>query len=848
MTNHKIEDSLSIEELRALVPQLQSLTQEYKRKERVQQALINISDIASTSTDLNSLYPIIHQQIDSLIEAENFMVVLYSEQPQVLEFVYVADQYYDNDVITIESPKLEQTLSWQVVKSAKPLYLKQESLTEELQRLNVPLDTIGAAPVDWLGAPLIDNGSVIGALVIQRYDTIARYDDEDLELLNFVCQHVVNAISRVKRSLLTEETIAIRTEQLRISCDELQQEIEERERIETLQQALFEISELSASADSNVEMFYKNLHDIVARLILAPNCYIATVSWEQKYLTFEYYSDAVNETQRGRKLHKGITEYLLQSGDSLIVDSTKAELLSQQGHISQTVAEQFVAQSACWLGVPLIIDGSVFGCVVVQSYDNNELYDEQDLEVLRYVSHHIATAIQRKRTSKAINNYNKRLEDTVAKRTEAFTKINFDLQQQIENNKRIEKQLVHEANHDALTGLPNRVMFSKELSALIDKKKRFPYQNKALLFIDLDGFKQINDNFGHHVGDEYLIETVSRIRDSIRSYDTIGRLGGDEFIVLLDEYDQLSDVFDICERIISAVSEPYAVLTRTIHAGASIGIVEINEQYENPDSVIRDADAAMYQAKFRGKGVSVLFDDGIRDSLDSKYSTEQQFREALKSQTLTPQISLINEPDSNETLIKTFHFHWSYQDTAFNFAGIADIALRCGLSQKLDLLVISHMLAAFGDAPGDCPINIPMSVINVKNYGFMDNVIERINNTELPLTQVIITLNERDVPIKDYELIAAMQRLVQYGIRFLLSDFMAHSGGLNNLIQYPFTFVRLTRSQQYTSSTEGQMFYLKAIEMIAMLGNTVILPIDFESDTNRKRLKGIDYLIQQSSN
>ena len=270
-----------------------------------------------------------------------------------------------------------------------------------------------------------------------KVDITTRYSDEDLELLNFVCQHLSSTISRVQRTVLTEQTIEVRTEQLRVSLQELEDEIEERERMENLQQALFEISELSASLDEDMGQFYVRLHAILSRLIYAPNCYIATVNWDENTLSFEYYADEKYQTNN-RVLGQGLTEHILKTGESKIVDQEEAKALSDAGLIAPSVYQTFTEFFVGWLGVPLIIDGHVFGCVVVQSYDEEKRFSGNDIEILRCGSHHIATAMDRKRSNDALRDYNKQLELMVAKRTEKATQLNISLQQQIEDNKKIE--------------------------------------------------------------------------------------------------------------------------------------------------------------------------------------------------------------------------------------------------------------------------------------------------------------------------------------------------------------------------------------------------------------------------
>merc|ERR1712000_323960 len=235
------------------------------------------------------------------------------------------------------------------------------------------------------------------------------------------------------------------------------------------------------------------------------------------------------------------------------------------------------------------------------------------LELLRFVSHHIAVAIERKRNTESMQQYNALLEEKVRERTRELDKINSFLKQQIEERKEIELKLIHDAHHDSLTDLPNRTMFTSRLELAVANKQRYPENLFAVLFIDLDRFKIINDTLGHHAGDEFLIEVSKRITKCIRGHDLLARHGGDEFVLLLDNFEYTSDVEEISARIIDSISEPFILDDKEMYSGASIGIAHVETYYRSADEVIRDADAAMYQAKSLGRGRLVIFDKSMRE-------------------------------------------------------------------------------------------------------------------------------------------------------------------------------------------------------------------------------------------
>jgi len=204
------------------------------------------------------------------------------------------------------------------------------------------------------------------------------------------------------------------------------------------------------------------------------------------------------------------------------------------------------------------------------------------------------------------------------------------LQAEIEERKNAEARLQYDAFHDALTGLPNRALFLDRLAHLIDGTARHPGALYAVLFLDLDRFKVINDSLGHLVGDRLLVAVGERIAGALRPGDTVARLGGDEFGVLLAAVRSPADAVQVAERILSALAGSLDVEGHEIFAPASIGIAVQSERYRKPDEVLRDADVAMYQAKLKGKACAELFDAQMHGSVVDRMQLEADLRRAVE--------------------------------------------------------------------------------------------------------------------------------------------------------------------------------------------------------------------------
>jgi diguanylate cyclase (GGDEF)-like protein/PAS domain S-box-containing protein len=193
-------------------------------------------------------------------------------------------------------------------------------------------------------------------------------------------------------------------------------------------------------------------------------------------------------------------------------------------------------------------------------------------------------------------------------------------QTDITDRKQAEEQLRHNAFYDALTQLPNRVLFMDRLSNAIARAKRSENYLFAVLFLDLDRFKVINDSLGHLVGDQLLIAIARRVETCLRAGDTFARLGGDEFTILLDGIDDVQDAIQVGDRILKELTLPFNLNGHEVFTTASIGIALSTTSYDKPEDVLRDADTTMYRAKAGGKARSEVFDSTMIQLCVSKRS------------------------------------------------------------------------------------------------------------------------------------------------------------------------------------------------------------------------------------
>lgn len=232
--------------------------------------------------------------------------------------------------------------------------------------------------------------------------------------------------------------------------------------------------------------------------------------------------------------------------------------------------------------------------------------------------------------------------------------------QDVTDRRRAEDRLLHDALHDSLTGLPNRAFFLERLKHTLEQSRRVPSYRFGVIFLDLDRFKMVNDSLGHQAGDQVLITAADRIRGSVRGVDSVARLSGDEFAVLLDGVHDLWDALRVVERLEEDMRTPFLVDEQELFLTASIGLALSEDDYERPEDLLRDADIAMYRAKSRGRGGHVVFDAGMQRRVASLLRLETELRRALDRGELRLHYQPIVRVDTGQTVALEALVRWQH--------------------------------------------------------------------------------------------------------------------------------------------------------------------------------------------
>jgi len=556
------ESLLQTERLRSDVERL-------ARAERLQRSLFAISDCASSDRETADVLYELHQIVGRLMYAKNFFIVRYNARPETMQFIYFADSLdlnrRDPDEI-VEASQLSNSLTLAMLRQGLPLHGPGNVLRGQL---DLPRDDrIGPGSVDWLGVPMIENGQVRGAVVVQSYDPAIRYSYDDQTLLAYLAQNIMTTLSRREAAEEMERRVAERTQALRL-------EVGERQRGERLQSALFRIAEV-ASGSGTMDGFFASIHGIVGELLDARNFYIALLSDDGEELCFPFSVDEHHERFESRRLGQGLSEYVLRTGKPLLLDYPKFEALRDSGEV------QWIGIAAvCWLGVPLLIAGKPIGLIAVQSYTPDHEYSERDADLLNFVSFHIANALERRRASESLHQANLQLE--------------------------------HASQTDPLTGLHNRRYLTTQIPADLAfydrEQERSGDSEQALVFaiVDIDHFKRINDTYGHTAGDRALQVFADVLQGLVQVGDYVVRWGGEEFLLVFRPM-QRRAVPGLGERIRSRVAGHMFDIGEGLRLPmtCSIGLAEYRTFHDDQhalgwEQAVELADAALYWVKNHGR-------------------------------------------------------------------------------------------------------------------------------------------------------------------------------------------------------------------------------------------------------
>ena len=423
--------------------------------------------------------------------------------------------------------------------------------------------------------------------------------------------------------------------------------------------------------------------------------------------------------------------------------------------------------------------------------------------------------------------------------------------QDITERKHAEEQLHHAAFYDAMTGLPNRALFTDQLQLTIERVKQSPDQMFAVLFLDVDRFKNINDSLGHVFGDQLLSTIARRLETCVRPEDTVARFGGDEFAILLNSIKHSVDAIRVADRVRLELAQSFSLCGQEIFTTASIGIALSSTGYNHPEELLRDADTAMYRAKAQGKGRHEVFDKVMHARAISLLQLENDLRRAIEREEFVihyqPIVKLATGVVSGfEALVR-----WQHPER-----GLVSPLEFIPLAEETELIIpISHLVLREScrqirqwqlesPALASLSISVNLSGKQFKQSGLVEYIKQTLRETNLAPASLRLEITE-SVVMENAEIATAMLRqLRSLGVQLSIDDFGTGYSSLSYLHRLPVNNLKIDRSfvSQMRPGNENSEIVRTIITLARNLGMEVVAEgIETEEQLGQLKALSCDY-------
>ncbi len=372
-------------------------------------------------------------------------------------------------------------------------------------------------------------------------------------------------------------------------------------------------------------------------------------------------------------------------------------------------------------------------------------------------------------------------------------KIKTSLRQVERMTTKKEQQLVYMAHHDVLTDLPNRVLLNERLEQALQLSKRG--QGFAVLFLDLDRFKSVNDTLGHMVGDELLKAVAKRLRGCVREIDTIARMGGDEFAIVQALSQQPRDATTLAQRIGEAIKAPFDLKDHQVVVDTSIGIAVAPDDGTDPDQLLKNADLALYRAKKDGRGIYRFFEPEMDARMQARRELELDLRKALQLEEFELHYQpLVNLETGNISGFEAL-LRWNHPErgmvSPLDFIPLTE---EIGLIIPLGEWVLRTACAQAADWPVSTKVAVNLSSVQFRSDNLVQAVFSALANSGIAAGRLELEITENVLLLDDQSTLETLHNLRDLGVRIALDDFGTGNSSLNYLRSFPFDKIKLDKS------------------------------------------------------
>ena len=402
----------------------------------------------------------------------------------------------------------------------------------------------------------------------------------------------------------------------------------------------------------------------------------------------------------------------------------------------------------------------------------------------------------------------------------------------ITERREAEAQIAHMAHHDTLTGLPNRVMFQSHLEQALLRVRRG--ERVALLCLDLDGFKRVNDTLGHPIGDKLLQAVGQRLSDNIRETDLVARLGGDEFAIVQSLTQDPLDARLLADRLLATLCMPFEVQGHQVNVGTSIGVV-LAERSSTSDDLLRNADIALYRAKAEGRGVWRFFENSMNEELQRRRTFEDDLRHAVALDDFEVHYQPIVKARTQELTGFEALMRWRHpKQGLISPMEFIPVAEEIGLIQAIGAWVLTQACLDAVKWPVDVKVAVNLSPLQFQDTQLVDDVLHALTKSGLQASRLELEITE-SVLLQDGDTtIDILHRLHRLGIRISMDDFGTGYSSLSYLRRFPFDKIKI--DQSFVRSMEIEKGSVEIIRAVVGLGKALDMEVLAEGVETAKQL------------
>jgi len=545
--------------------------------------------------------------------------------------------------------------------------------------------------------------------------------------------------------------------------------------------------------------------------------------------------DLVDQMALKRHIHRNNLPYRLTTCESI----REAHELLQENSFDVVLLDYLPADGtafdllkASYDVVTIILTGQGDEEIAVNALKQGAAdYLSKDLQgnYLNVLDQTIRKALDERKNRQELDRYRENLEELVNARTAELTKINKSLIHEIEVRKCAEEQLQHFAFYDTLTGLANRTLFLDHLESTLQRASRKPDMIFAVLFLDLDNFKLVNDTLGHHQGDTLLVEAAARLKKCVRAMDTVARLGGDEFVILVEDVHSREDILHITRRILKLISDPYDLNGEQVHTSGSIGIVLTDGTTQSAQEILQDADIAMYRAKENGRNRYEIFDKSMRKNVMQRVAMEADLKTAIRKESFHLQYQPIVDLESGRMTSIEALLRWKHPEAGSLPPGsFLPLAEENGLIRQIDLWVLEtaceqtrNWQEKFRTDPL-LQVCVNLSSQHLYQPDFFDTIKKILDRCSFSPSCLAFEISEHSLiknPDRSSYILSSIKDL---GVTIHMDDFGVGYSSLSHLIKYPIDLVKIDRT--FIQSIQKDERSAALVRAIIMLCREMDLP------------------------